>query len=371
MKTTQKLKTIFGQIPDFRRSHKQLYDLESILVIGIISVICGANSWNEMEGYANSKEEFLRSFLDLPNGIPSHDTFNRVFSNIDSLEFEKCFIKWVSNLAELKPREIIAIDGKTIKGAKAGGKKSPVHMVSAWANDNNLVLGQVKVSEKSNEITAIPKLLEALSIENTIVTIDAMGCQTAIAKSIVKNNADYILAVKENQSQLLEHIEDEFRFAKHVETHLNQDLDHGRIETRKCHVISDFKFIENNNAWKNLSTIIKIESTREFKNSEKQIEHATRYYISSIQASPEDFQKSIRSHWSIENKLHWTLDVAFSEDASRKRKANSTQNFSILNKIALNLLKNEKSTKTGVKSRRLKAGWDNHYLIKVLNIMKV
>jgi predicted transposase YbfD/YdcC len=371
LKTTHKLKTIFGQIPDFRRSHKQLYDLESILLIGIISVICGADSWNEMENYANSKEEFLRSFLDLPNGIPSHDTFNRVFSNIDSNEFEKCFIQWVSGLAQLQPREIIAIDGKTIRGAKAGGKKSPVHMVSAWANDNNLVLGQVKVSEKSNEITAIPKLLEVLSIESTIVTIDAMGCQTAIAKAIVKKDADYILAVKENQSQLLQDIEDEFRFGKNIETHLSQDLDHGRIETRKCSLINNFKFIANTNKWENLTSVIKIESKREFKNSEKPSQNAIRYYISSIKASPQDFQKAIRSHWSIENKLHWTLDVAFSEDASRKRTGNSTQNFSILNKIALNLLKNEKSTKTGVKSRRLKAGWDNHYLIKVLNLMKV
>ena len=371
LKTTNKLKTIFGQIPDFRRSHKQLYDLESILVIGIISVICGADSWNEMENYAQSKEEFLRTFLDLPNGIPSHDTFNRVFSNIDSAQFESCFITWVNTLAELQPKEVIAIDGKTIRGAKASGKKSPIHMVSAWANENNLVLGQVKVSEKSNEITAIPMLLEALSLENTIVTIDAMGCQTEIASAIIDKKADYILAVKGNQPKLLEHIEDEFRFGKTIETNTTDDLDHGRMETRKCSIISDFHFIPENNNWCKLNTIIKIESTREFKNSEKPIETAVRYYISNLKANPEDFQKAIRSHWTIENKLHWTLDVAFSEDASRKRAGNATQNFSILNKIALNLLKNEKSSKIGVKSRRMKAGWDNHYLIKVLNLMKV
>ena len=223
MKTTNKLKTIFGQIPDFRRTHKQLYDLESILLIGIISVICGADSWNEMENYAHSKAEFLRSFLDLPNGIPSHDTFNRVFSNIDSQQFETCFIEWVSILAQLQPKEIIAIDGKTIRGAKAGGKKSPVHMVSAWANENNLVLGQVKVSEKSNEITAIPKLLEVLSIQDTIVTIDAMGCQKDIADKIIAENADYILALKENQPQLHQEVQDEFRFGKNIETHLQKN----------------------------------------------------------------------------------------------------------------------------------------------------
>lgn len=371
MKTTNKLKTIFGQIPDFRRSHKQLYDLESILLIGIISVICGADSWNEMESYAQSKEEFLRTFLDLPNGIPSHDTFNRVFSNIDSAQFEACFINWVNTLLELQPKEIVAIDGKTIRGAKANGKKSPVHMVSAWANDNNLVIGQVKVSEKSNEITAIPKLLEVLSIQDSIVTIDAMGCQTEIASAITAKQADYILAVKGNQKQLLEHIEDEFKFGKTIQTTIDEDLDHGRIETRKCSMINDFQFIPIENNWNKLTTIIKVESIREFKNSEKNTETATRYYISSLKAKPEDFQKAIRSHWAIENKLHWTLDVAFSEDASRKRTANASQNFSILNKIALNLLKNEKSSKIGVKSRRMKAGWDNHYLIKVLNLMKV
>lgn len=371
LKTTNKLKTIFGQITDFRRSHRQLYDLESILLIGIISVICGADSWNEMENYAQSKEEFLRTFLDLPNGIPSHDTFNRVFSNIDSHQFESCFIEWVNTLAQLKPREVVAIDGKTIRGAKASGKKSPVHMVSAWANENNLVLGQVKVFEKSNEITAIPKLLEVLSLKDTIVSIDAMGCQSDIAEKIIAKQADYILAVKGNQEQLYQDIKDEFRFGKNIKTHLSESVDHGRIETRKCSMITDFQFIEKINKWKKIKTLVRIESIREFKNSEKSTETASRYYISSLEASAEDFQKAIRSHWGIENKLHWSLDLAFGEDASRKRKGNSTQNFSILNKIALNLLKNEKTSKIGVKSRRMKAGWDNHYLIKVLNLMKV
>jgi len=372
MKTTNKLKTIFSNVDDFRRSHRKKYELESILLIGIISVICGAENWNEMESYARSKEDFLRSFLDLPNGIPSHDTFNRVFSNIDSEQFETCFVEWVSNLAELQPREIIAIDGKTIRGAKASGKKSPVHMVSAWASENNLVLGQIKVSEKSNEIKAIPKLLDVLSLDDTIVSIDAMGCQKNIAEKIIENKADYILAVKGNQPQLLENIKDEFRFSKQIKIDINEDIGHGRIETRICSVITDFQFIDNdNNDWKNLKSIIKIESKREFKNSDKPIENSARYYISSVDADAKDFQKAIRSHWGIENKLHWMLDVSFSEDASRKRAKNASQNFSLLNKIALNLLKQEKSSKIGVKSRRLKAGWDNHYLIKVLNLMKV
>ena len=336
-------------------------------------MISGAESWNDMEAYSHSKEDFLRSFLDLPNGIPSHDTFNRVFSNIDSEQFERCFIEWVQTLAALQPREVIAIDGKTIKGAKAGGGKSPVHMVSAWANENGLVLGQVKVSEKSNEITAIPKLLEALSLEGTVVTIDAMGCQTEIAKEITGRKADYILAVKENQPQLHQDIEDEFRFGKDIERHLSEDLGHGRIETRVCQAIKDLRFITPGTAqkWGGLKAVIKIESVREFKNSDRPKEMAVRYYITSMDANAGDFQKAIRSHWGIENKLHWILDVAFSEDASRKRAKNASQNFSILNKIALNLLKNEKTAKGGIKGKRLKAGWDNHYLIKVLNLMKV
>jgi len=290
---------------------------------------------------------------------------------IDSQEFESCFIQWVSSLAKLKPKEVVAIDGKNIRGAKSNGNKSAVHMVSAWANENNLVLGQVKVSEKSNEISAIPKLLEVLSLQDSIVTIDAVGCQQAIAGKIIDKKADYILAVKENQEQLYQDIEDEFRFGKTIQTHLWEDLGHGRIETRTCNVITDFQFIEPDNKWKHLNSIIKIESIREFKNSDKPTETATRYYISSLKGKAQDFQYAIRSHWSVENKLHWTLDVAFGEDASRKRKENAAQNFSILNKIALNLLKNEKSIKVGVKSRRMKAGWDNKYLIKVLNLINV
>lgn len=368
MKTANKITSIFGQIDDPRSHINKLHNLNDILLIGIISVICAADTWKNMESYAKSKEDFLRTFLELPNGIPSHDTFNRVFSTIDSEQFEACFIEWINTLAKITQGEVVSIDGKTIRGAKVNGKKSPVHMVSAWANDNNLVLGQVKVSEKSNEITAIPKLLEVLSIQGAIVTIDAMGCQTEIAEKIISKQADYILAVKDNQKQLHQNIQDEFRFSKAIKTSTDLDLGHGRIETRTASVITDFKFIEKDNKWKALKSIIKIESIREFKNSDKPTENATRYYISSLNTDPEKFQKAIRLHWGIENKLHWTLDVAFSEDASRKRTGNSTQNFSILNKIALNKLKNEKTEKQGIQGKRLKAAWDNNYLLKVLNL---
>jgi len=284
-----------------------------------------------MVEFANSKEGFLKKILTLPNGIPSEDTINRVFSAIDSSKFETCFIEWVNSISEISKGQVIAIDGKALRGAKSKGKKSPVHMVSAWADQNNLVLGQVRVNEKSNEITAIPKLLETLMIEGNIITIDAMGTQTNIANKIIENGADYILAVKENQKQLLDEIKDEFKFAENPEINTDVDIGHGRIETRKCSVISDFKFVQNdNNKWNSLNQVIKVESTREFKNSNKQTENATRYFISSLDNKAEKYQKNIRSHWGVENKLHWTLDVAFSEDASRKRNKNAAQNYSIL-----------------------------------------
>jgi len=369
MNKSSKLISIFGSIDDPRSHINQLHNLVDVLLIGMISVICGAETWKQMIEFANSKEEFMRKFLKLPNGIPSEDTINRVFSSIDSSQFETCFIEWVRSISELSKGQVIAIDGKTIRGAKSNGKKSPVHMVSAWASQNNLVLGQVRVNEKSNETTAIPTLLNTLLIEDNIITIDAMGTQTDIANKIIANGADYILAVKENQKQLLEEIKDEFKFSKNIETDTNFDIGHGRIETRKCSVVTNFQFIKNdNNKWNKLKQVVKIESIREFKNSDKQIEKATRYYITSLEDKAINYQQNIRSHWGVENKLHWTLDVAFSEDASRKRNNNAAQNYSILLKIALNLLKNEKTEKQGIAGKRLKAGWNEQYLLKVLNI---
>lgn len=369
MNSENKLISIFGNVQDPRSHINQLHNLVDILLIGIISVICGAETWKQMVDFAYSKEEFLKKFLKLENGIPSDDTINRVFSAIDSSQFEHCFMEWVNSISEITKGQVIAIDGKTLCGAKSKGIKSPVHMVSAWANENNLVLGQVRVNDKSNEITAIPELLDKLMIQGNIITIDAMGTQTDIAEKIIKNEADYILAVKENQKQLLEEILDEFRFSKEIEVDTHIDIGHGRIETRKCNVISNFLFIENKNEkWKKLNQIIKIESIREFKNSDKPIEKATRYYISSLENNANEYQKNIRSHWGIENKLHWTLDVGFSEDSSRKRNKNAAQNYSVLLKIALNLLKNEKTEKQGIAGKRLKAGWNEAYLLKVLNV---
>lgn len=369
MNTDNKLISIFGSVEDPRSHINQLHNLVDILVIGIISVICGAETWKQMVDFAYSKEDFLRKFLKLENGIPSDDTINRVFSAIDSNQFESCFMEWVNSISEITKGQVIAIDGKTLCGAKSKGVKSPVHMVSAWANENNLVLGQVRVNDKSNEITAIPELLDKLMIQGNIITIDAMGTQTDIAEKIIKNDADYILAVKENQKQLLQEIIDEFKFSKEIEVNTHIDMGHGRIETRKCSVISNFLFIENKDEkWKKLNQVIKIESIREFKNSKKPTEKATRYYISSLENSADQYQKNIRSHWGIENKLHWALDVSFSEDSSRKRNKNAAQNYSVLLKIALNLLKNEKTEKQGIAGKRLKAGWNENYLLKVLSL---
>jgi len=295
-------------------------------------------------------------------------TLFRVFSSIDDKQFENVFVQWVSSIVNITKGQIIAIDGKTARGAKKDGKKSPIHLVSAWANANNMVLGQVKTNEKSNEITAIPELLKIIDIENTIISIDAMGTQKEIARQIIDSNADYILAVKGNQPQLLEEIQDEFKFYKPASIHIDEDLGHGRIEKRVCSVINNFQFISNDTPWKNLKTIIKVESTRIFKNSDKSPEKSVRYYISSLNKDAEKFQGYIRSHWGIENKLHWTLDVVFGEDASRKRNKNAAQNFSILLKIALNLLKNEKSFKGGIKRKRNKAAWDNQYLRKIIGL---
>ncbi len=369
MKKDNKLISIFGSVEDPRSHINQLHDLEDILLIGIISVICGAETWKQMVEFAHSKKEFLRKYLKLKNGIPSEDTINRVFSSVDSEQFESCFIEWVNSISAITKGQVIAIDGKTLRGAKSKGKKSPVHMVSAWANENNLVLGQVRVNEKSNEITAIPELLDKLMVQGNIITIDAMGTQTDIAEKIIENKADYILAVKENQKQLLEEIIDEFKFSKDIEVDTHIDIGHGRVETRKCSVVSNFLFVENkNNKWVNLNQVIKIESVREFKNSDKPTEKATRYYISSLENNANQYQKNIRSHWGVENKLHWTLDVAFSEDASRKRNKNAAQNYSVLLKIALNLLKNEKTEKQGIAGKRLKAAWNEKYLLKVLSV---
>ena len=355
----------FSKLEDPRVDRTKEHMLEDIIFITISAVICGAETWNDIENYGHSKEEWLRGYLQLPNGIPSHDTFNRFFSALDPIQLEESFLEWINSVANLTEGEVVSIDGKTLRGSRDAGSKSVVHMVSAWANANQLSLGQVKVDEKSNEITAIPKLLNVLVLKGCIVTIDAMGCQREIAAQIISKEADYILAVKGNQGCLEEDIERSIRFVKPAGEWKEDDFGHGRIESRVCTVYDDLSFIDNPQRWAGLSTIVKIDSSRYIKSTGKE-EKQTRLYITSLPPDAQNIAKAIRSHWGIENSLHWTLDVAFGEDKSRKKEGYSAQNFSIINRIALNLLKNELSKKRSVKGKRLDAGWNNDYLIKIL-----
>jgi predicted transposase YbfD/YdcC len=305
--------------------------------------------------------------LTLPSGIPSHDTFNRVFAALDPDEMERGFAAWVSSIAKLTAGEVVAIDGKTLCGTREGGKKALVHMVSAWASANNLVLAQRKVDEKSNEITAIPKLLDALELAGTVVTVDAMGCQREIASRIIEKKADYVLAVKDNQGLLAEQVRDSFLLLNCDAVSEEIDCGHGRVERRRCSVIADLSMIDKAAEWASLQGLVRIESERYHKATGK-TEREIRYYITSLRPDAARLNSVVRQHWGIENKLHWVLDVGFGEDLDRKRAGHAAQNFSVLNRIALNLLKQDTTFKRGIKAKRLKAAWNHPYLLKLLGI---
>jgi predicted transposase YbfD/YdcC len=355
----------FAELRDPRVERTREHLLQEILLLAIAAILSGANGWNEIEDYARSKHAWFQSFLTLPGGIPSHDTFNRVFSALNPEELEKGFVAWVSAITKLTAGEVVAIDGKALRGTQASGKKAIVHMVSAWANTNCLVLAQRRVDEKSNEITAIPKLLDALALSGTVVTIDAMGCQRAIAEKIVAQKADYILAVKENQGHLLEEIKDSFQMLAVDAVSEEIDCGHGRVERRTCSVIADTSLLEKAFEWASLQGLVRIQAERYHKTT-GQTEREIRYYITSLKPDAARLNGCIRQHWGIENKLHWVLDVGFGEDLDRKRAGHAAQNFSVLNRIALNLLKQDQSCKRGIHGKRLKAGWDNDYLIHLL-----
>ncbi len=367
----------FSHLEDPRRETKNKYHIfTEIMIIALCGTICGANNWTSIAAYGRAKEQWFRTFLELPEGIPSHDTFNDVFTKLNAEQFEKCFISWVSSITHLLPGEVISIDGKTLRRShdKANGKQS-IHMVSAWSTSNEIVLGQYKTEEKSNEITAIPMLLEMLSIEKCLVTIDAMGCQKKISEAILSKGADYLLAVKENQPNLYAAINELFfesdaaTFDKHVYDFAEQtNKGHGRIETRRCWVFKDLDTLTFDvSVWKGITAFVIIESERTV-NGETSVEH--RFYITSCKKKRASYYiKSTRDHWHVENKLHWVLDVAFREDESRLRKGDGAENFSILRRIVLNLLKKEKTDKTGTETKRLRAGWDNNYLKTVVSGM--
>ncbi len=337
----------FAELTDPRVERTKEHLLQEILFMAIAAVLCGAESWNDIEHYGKTKRKW-----------------NRVFSALDPEELEKCFLAWVREVARLSAGEVVSIDGKAIRGSRQAGNKAIVHLVSAWANANHLVLAQRKVRDKSNEITAIPHLLRVLELSGTVVTIDAMGCQRSIAQQIVDQKADYVLAVKENQGHLLEEMKDSFRMLPAAVAE-ETDGGHGRVERRTCSVLGDLSLIEKASAWASLQSLVRIQAER-FHKSNGEIERETRYYISSLKPEATPLNRAIRQHWGIENSLHWVLDVAFHEDHSRKRAGHAAQNYSLINRIALNLLKHETSTSVGIRSKRLVAGWDNDYVLRLL-----
>lgn len=364
----------FGDLTDPRINRNLRHPLVNIITISICAIICGCDDFCSIEEYGKSKLDWFESFLDLKHGIPSHDTFSDVLNRLKPKEFARAFAQWVSQLGNLKD-DIVSIDGKCMRRTldKVSGA-SAIHLVSAWSAKNNLCFGQVKVNEKSNEITAIPLLLDLLDIKGATITMDAMGCQFAIADKIVAFEADYVLALKGNQGEFHDDIK------LFLETNLASKLEkmshtvskisnnsHGRIEQRNVWLTNDVQWlIERHPRWKSIKGIAIVDSTREVQGK---ISHEQRLYITSHENKNADFiANAIRSHWFVENKLHWQLDVSFNEDQNRLRSGYAAENFSMMNKISLNLLKNEKSVKVGVKTKRLKAGWDEAYMMKVLTV---
>lgn len=371
------IQAYFGTLTDPRDKMNQEHLLLDLVVIAICAIIACADDWVAVADFAVAKEGWLRTILALPGGIPAHDTFWRVFRFLNPEEFEDCFLRWIQAVSAMTQGQVIAIDGKKLRHSyDKGSSKAAIHMVSAWASVNRLTLAQRKVDDKSNEITAIPELLNVLEIAGCIVTIDAMGCQTEIAETIIEKDADYLLALKENQGNLYADVELLFTdlaqsqgkayphdYAKSF------DKDHGRIEIRQAWSISDPQLLaalRNTAKWPHLHTLLKIQSERII-DGKRTLE--TRYFISSLQASAEKLLDVARTHWSIENSCHWVLDIAFREDESRLRKGFGAQNFAILRHIALNCLKQEHSARCGIKNKRLRAAWDNDYLLSVLSTL--
>jgi len=364
----------FSSVEDPRVEFLVEHNLLEMIVIAICAVICGANDWVAVADWGETKIAWLQQYLKLENGIPTHDTFRRVFLRLKPEQFQLSFMSWIGAVFTLTKAQVIAVDGKEMNGSKSKtlGRRA-IDMVSAWATTNRLVLGQRKVDEKSNEITAIPALLKLLELEGCLVTIDAMGCQREIAEQVVEQGGDYLLAVKANQGHLYQDIEFLFECARRTEFKgIDSDYveavseGHGRREKRECWIIDDneqLDFIRNRDAWTKLQTIVMIRSQRQ------EGDKATtedRYFISSLRADARQLLAAKRAHWGIENQLHWTLDVAFQEDKHQLTLGNGAANFAVLRHIATSLLKQEKSAKCGIANKRLKAAWDEAYLLKVL-----
>lgn len=360
----------FDALTDPRIDRRKIYPLKTLIFISISAVVAGAESFTEIEEFAEQKADWLKKYVELPEDCtPSHDTLNDLFRRIEPDEFQNCFINWTAELCNITAGELIAVDGKTLRGSydKYDGK-SAIHIISAWACSNELVLGQLKVEDKSNEITAIPELLDALAISGSIVSTDAMGCQKPIAEKIIDKQADYILAVKQNQASLYAEIESIFNNkTASVEVAVKTGKNQGRLEQRQCEVVKDLKFLDEAANWKELKSIIKITSERELIISGKKSKEI-RYYISSAIKTAGEFNSLIRQHWGVENKLHWVLDVNFNEDKSRIRKGYGDENFSTIRRIALNIIKLHKAKKTSQRVKRKKAGWSEKFLEELLRL---
>ena len=354
----------FAELDDPRDSNAR-HDLIEILIIAFCAMLCGGEDCSDMALFGRAKESFLRQFLRLPHGIPSHDTFSRLFRVLDPAQFQACFLRFMQQFAAAASG-VVAIDGKTLRRSfDRASKTSPLHLVSAWAADARLVLGQVATAEKSNKITAVPVLLEMLSLKGCIVTVDALNCQRATAAKVLERGSDYVLALKGNQGTLHEDVSlylDDPAHAPTLECCCTVDGDHGRIETRAASVTADVDWLQQRHDWPGLAAIGKVTRTRE---SNGKTSRETAYYLLSTKLSPERFSQVVRTHWRIENSLHWVLDVTMNEDQSRSRKDNGPQNLALLRRWAINACKLEGS-KGSIKSKLKQAGWSDAFLARLL-----
>ncbi len=359
----------FYQLTDPRHKKKGnfRYPLIEIVFLVISAVVSGSDDWTHIESFGKRQLEWLKKHFPYKNGTPSHDVLGELFASLDSDKFCDCFTTWINLVSEICDGEIIAIDGKRIRGSYDNAStKAAIHMVFAYVAENGVCLGQVATDAKSNEITAIPKLLDVLAIKGCTITIDAMGCQKGIVKKIHKDGGDYVIAVKENQKKLSEQIKKMFELNK-GDFHESVDAGHGRIETRRCTAIDNLVFFDDKETWTGLKSVIKIESER-FDKLHGVTQNETRYYISSHKADAEKLNYIIRKHWSIENQLHWVLDVTFNEDKSRRRKDNSASNFNMISKIALATLKRDGNKKKSLNKKRYEAALDSKYRETLMNL---
>ena len=372
----------FKDLNDPRVDRTKEHELIDILIIGLCCLLCGGESFNDMEDFGYAKQEWFKTFLKLRNGIPSHDTFNRLFSALDPKKFLECFLRWTQSVRQAVPQEIVALDGKALRRA-LNRNESPKYVVSAWAESNSLVLGQLKVEEKSNEITAVPELLRVLELAGCIVTVDAMGCQKKIAKEIVEADADYVLALKGNQEKVHDEVRT-FLMSTVLEKKQKRskgsvvpkevlalqqfqtvEKDQGRIETRTYFQSDYLDWFADRGKWEGLRSVGMVESIREL---DGKTTTERRYYLSSLKLEVETFARAVRGHWGVENKLHWVMDVCFREDQSRARQGHAAENLATLRRLALNLLKHEKTKKRGIRAKMLNASWDHPYLLRLLAV---